>query len=143
MFVKKLVDLEEFKKILESRGIIIEEIVHPKGLEEFIAKTKFRVMFDDEDEVSKWSGSGEVFEEVFELHNLNYLCLSRQLELFQIVHEDKDLFPSFVRDFVWCLRFKIKYVGEWVRPWGDGMKNKIDVFTMARNPKVQAFMRKK
>jgi len=52
MFVKKLVDMKEFKEVLASRGILLELITHPKGLEDFIIKTKFRLMYEDEDDLT-------------------------------------------------------------------------------------------
>lgn len=140
-FGYSLVDLKGLNEILRNRGVFVRSLTHKSVPSSFVDKTKFRVYFDDDEDFSRFVDEEKVTKQDMELHNFNYLIFSRGVELTSVVHEDKGLFKSFTREYTLRLKFGVEFFGEWKKPWNP-LQTKIDVFRLAKHPRVQAMMKK-
>jgi len=133
--VKRLLSLDELNKVLVDRGLEITEMCHPDGLVETLAKMKFWVIFDDEEQVKF---GRDKFVDELDLHRLNFLLDDRRIQLLHFVNEDHDLFGTFTGDVSLKLKFKVKRKGVWVPPW-DNTTNTNTFMRMYRSPVVRRF----
>jgi len=116
--------LEQLNKIIESRGLSVLKVEHSdeKVTKSILDGVSFGIEYDDEDPVKDYVGSEK---KVCEWHYLNWLLASRGVGLTRINLEDKQLFSSFIPQFLHKLKFTVDVKGVFVPPWDVRQNNLI------------------